>query len=380
VAPLWTLLESKGVVLNFAYQPFGWQSDSRNRAHVHVVIIGFSVSQSGNKTIYACNQDGRTCYRTTVKNINAYLIDGPNVYIRSRSQTISDSPKISKGNQPSDGGNLILSEIEKDALLKSDPNAKKFIRTFIGAEEFINGRKRYCLWLKDATPDEMRKSEEIFTRIRKVKEFRLKSSAKPTREKAATPHLFFFAPQPNNSYLVIPEVSSEKRIYVPIGFMSKDIIASNKLWIIPEAKLYHFGIMTSLMHMDWMRTVAGRLESRYQYSGSVVYNNFPWPKLSETQQKDITELSEKILQARAEHLPPKGKATLADLYDPLTMPVDLLKAHQKLDAAVDKAYRKEPFKSAGERVEYLFKLHSEITEPMNALAAQKPKRKAKAKK
>lgn len=380
VAPLWTLLESKGVVLNFAYQPFGWQSDSRNRAHVHVVIIGFSVSQAGNKTIYSCNQDGRTCFRATVKNINAYLLDGPNVYIRSRSQTISDAPKISKGNQPSDGGNLILSETEKDAVLKSDPNTKKFIRIFIGAEEFINGRKRYCLWLKDAAPDEMRKSEEICKRISKVKEFRLKSSAKPTREKAAIPHLFFFAPHPNTSYLVIPEVSSEKRIYVPIGFIGKDIIASNKLWIIPEAKLYHFGVVTSLMHMDWMRTVAGRLESRYQYSGSVVYNNFPWPRLSETQQKDITELSEKVLQARAEHLPPKGKATLADLYDPLTMPADLHKAHQKLDAAVDKAYRKEPFKSASERVEFLFKLHSEITEPMNALAAQKPKRKAKAKK
>ena len=251
VAPLWTLLESKRVVINFAYQPFGWQSDSRNKAHVHVVIIGFSLSHEGNKTIYSCNQDGRTCFKAAAKNINAYLIDAPNVYIRSRTEAISDVPGISKGNQPSDGGHLILTETEKAALIEKEPNSNKFVRSYMGAEEFINGRQRYCLWLKDSSPEEMRKNNEILKRINAVKEFRLKSSAKPTKEKAAIPHLFFFAPQPNTSYLVIPEVSSEKRIYVPIGFMGKDIIASNKLWIIPEANFYHLGIVTSMMHMDW---------------------------------------------------------------------------------------------------------------------------------
>jgi hypothetical protein len=300
--------------------------------------------------------------------------------IENASNQISGMLKMVSGNQPIDDGELLFTPEEMKAFVNEEPLAKKYMKIWLGGEEFLNGIERYVLDLRECPSEEIKKMPHVMKKLEAIRKFRTASKRAATRKLASTPTQyqvnFFFS----GNYLALPQVSSERRFYVPIAYLGPDVICGDKLRLVSEAKPYHFGILTSVMHMDWMRMVTGRLKSDYQYSVKMVYNNFPWPKPLETQQKDITELSEKVLQARAEHLPPKGKATLADLYDPLTMPADLFKAHQKLDAVVDKAYRKEPFKSARERVEFLFKLHSEITEPMYALAAQKPKRKAKAKK
>jgi hypothetical protein len=377
---LWNHLFRKyGIKIHFGYRTFKWKSESRGEAHVHVVIIGFGVTNLERKKIYETENDGHLTF-ISVPNISPYLIQGDDKAIENESDQISNGPLMETGNKPIDGGNYLFTPEEKDEFLKKEPMAKEYFKQWLGAEEFINGIQRYLLDLRKIEPEKLRKLPECLKRVEAVRAVRANSKSAGTKKIAATPTKFHVNFECASKYLALPEVSSEKRHYMPIAYLGLDIVCGNKLRLVPDASYYHFGVLTSQMHMDWMRVVTGRLKSDYQYSVKLVYNNFPWPKPTEAQQKDITELSEKVLQARAEHLPPKGKATLADLYDPLTMPVDLLKAHQKLDAAVDKAYRKEPFKSARERVEFLFKLHSEITEPMNALAAQKLKRKAKAKK
>ena len=367
VAPLWSHLGDKGLIIHFAHRPFAWASEARGKAHVHVVIIGFGNFERHGRQIFTHGEDGAAVVKA--KNINGYLVDGPNVLVGSRSQPLCEAPRITKGNQPSDGGNLILTEEEKVELLKKEPQAEKFLRKYVGAEEFLKDKPRFCLWLKDADPSEVKKCPEVMARVDAVRQFRLRSTAKPTREKAATPQLFFFSPHPERCYMAIPEVSSERRVYIPVGYMEKDVIASNKLWIIPEAEQYHFGVVSSLMHMDWMRVVSGRLESRYQYSGSVTYNNFPWPSPDEAQRKAVEAAAQAVLDARAAH----PTATLADLYDPTTMPPELVKAHAALDKAVDRCYRAEPFTS--ERVEYLFALYEKLTTPLAPAAPARARRK-----
>ena len=275
------------------------------------------------------------------------------------------------GNKPSDGGNLILTDKEKRELVTLEPEAKKFLRRFTGSEEFINGNMRWCLWLTDATPGELRALPLVMNRVKAVKEFREKSSAVPTRKAAATPTHFFYTSQPATKYILIPEVSSERRSYIPMGIISPAIVSANTNFLIPTDDLFLFGVLTSAMHMAWMRQVGGRLESRYRYSGSMVYNNYPWPQeATDAQKTKVADCAQAVLDARQPFL--DAGQTLADLYDPLTMPGVLLKAHQALDRAVDRCYRKEPFENDRQRVEFLFALYQKLTAPL--IPAGKPAR------
>jgi len=269
VAPLWEkLLTEYHVQIDFAYRTFKWNSEAKEKAAVHCVIIGFSTAKNpAPKRLYPGG---------IAQNINPYLLDAPNVLIAVRGTPLCNVPCMGYGNKPSDGGNLILSENERDAIISKDPKLSPHIRRYISSKDFLNNNEvRYCLWLKDVSPDVYRKNQEVMRRINAVREFRLSSSAADTRATADKPYLFFRTPQTDNDYLCIPETSSERRRYIPIGFMSKDVIASNAVQILPNATLYHFGILTSNIHMSWMRAVCGRLEMRYRYSGSIVYNTFP---------------------------------------------------------------------------------------------------------
>ncbi len=331
VAPLWEkMLTDYRVHIDFAHRTFKWNSEAKEKAAVHCVIIGFSSSSTDRpKYIYTNGQV------TKATNINPYLVDAPDVLIVSRGAAIADVPKMTKGNQPSDGGNLILSQEERDLLIDRDPSFSPCVRRFVGSRDFINNNEiRYCLWLKGISPVLYRKNDEVMRRLNAVKEMRLASSAAPTRALAEKPFLFFSTPQTDSNYLCIPEVSSGMRKYIPIGFMDKSIIASNKLLIVPDATLYHFGVLTSNVHMAWTRTVCGRLKSDYQYSGATVYNTFPWPTPTESQKAKIEQTAQAILDARALY----PDCSLADLYDEVTMPPELRKAHQQNDKAVMQAY------------------------------------------
>ena len=354
VSPLWDeLLFSYKVNITFAYRTFIWDSEATDRAHVHCVIIGFCCYQyQGAKKIF----DKESC--NEVNNISPYLIDAPSVTISSRSKPLSDVPPMLLGNKPADGGNLILTEDEAAEIKKKEPELKKWIKEYIGAVEFINKKRRYCFWLVNAPISTLRNSPELKKRLQGVKTMREASTAAPTREKAKTPHLFFFISQPDGNYLLVPSTSSENRRYIPIGFMPPDVIASNAATIVPNATLYHFGVITSNVHMAWMRSVAGRLKSDYRYSNSVVYNNFPWPSPSPEQKEKIEKTAQGILDARALY----PDSSLADLYDPLTMPPELRKAHQKNDAAVMQAYGM-PIKDTDEAacVAWLMRLYQEMT-------------------
>ena len=330
VAPLWKeLFDKYHIHIDFAYRTFRWDSEANLKAHVHCVIIGFSsFPNTSNRRIYSGERF------QNAENINAYLIDAPNIFVSSRSKPICNVPAMFLGNKPSDGGNLIITDEERFDILKREPELAKYIHPYLGAAEFINKKIRYCFWLKDVSPAEIRKSPELMKRVSAVRKMRLASSAAPTREKAATPHLFFFISQPTTNYLLIPSTSSENRRYIPIGFLTPDIIASNAATIVPNASLYHFGILTSNVHMAWMRTVCGRLKSDYRYSNAIVYNNFPWPTPTEQQTQKIKETAQAVLDARALY----PDSSLADLYDELTMPPELRKAHHDNDRAVMDAY------------------------------------------
>lgn len=330
VAGVWKPLYDRfGIHIDFAHRTFIWDSEANMKAHVHCVIVGFS---------YAVNTKPRMLFTGNrmeiVDNINAYLIDAPDIFIARRSKPLCDVPSISKGSQPTDGGNLILSQEEADNLLKHEPISKKFIHTFVGANEFINNISRYCLWLTGASPSEIKKCPEVMRRIEAVREMRSHSTKNATKKLANQPTLFTEIRQPNCEYIIIPSVSSENRRYTPIGFVKPDIIASNLVLIVPNATLYHFGVLESNIHMAWMRAVCGRLKSDYRYSANIVYNNFPWPDATDAQKAKIEQTAQGILDARALY----PDSSLADLYDELTMPPELRKAHQKNDQAVLAAY------------------------------------------
>ena len=289
-----------------------------------------------------------------VKRINAYLMDSDAVFIERMQEAICDVPKMCFGNMPADGGHLIIEENEYEAFIEAEPEAKKFIRKFLGADEFINNKKRYCLWLVGANPEELRKCPLVIERIVKCKAVREKSSRPHL---ADTPALFAQITQPEGvNYLLIPAVSSEKRKYIPIGFFDSSFISSNANFILPNASLYHFGILTSQIHMAWMRVVAGRLKSDYRYSKDVVYNNFPFPNANKAEQEAIAQKANAVLEARSKY----SESSLASLYDPLTMPKELTLAHKALDLAVDKLYRKTKFKDNAERVAFLFEMYEEL--------------------
>ena len=329
VAAVWKPLFDQGIHIDFAYRTFRWDSEASSKAHVHCVIVGFSTTPSTKeKVIYTDKAI------TIANNINAYLCDADDVFIANRSTPMCDVPPMRFGSMPRDGGGFILSESERDELLSKNPRIQTWVRQYVGAEEFIKNKRRYCLWLVGASPNELRACKDVMQRVESVRDFRLASKAAATRKFAETPTLFCQIAQPDTDYIIVPGVSSERRRYVPMGFMSKDIIASNLVQLIPDASLYHFGILTSNVHMAWMRTVCGRLKSDYRYSKDIVYNNFPWPTPTDAQKAKIEQTAQAILDARALY----PDCSLADLYDEVTMPPELRKAHQLNDKAVMEAY------------------------------------------
>lgn len=360
VSPLWKkLLNTYGIHIDFAYRTFKWNSEAKEKAAVHCVIIGFSNTHNTQpKYIYTSGTTGQE-----VQNINPYLVDAPDILIESRGSALCKVPRMTAGNKPSDGGNLILSQTERDDLIARDASIAPCVRRYVGSKDFINHDEiRYCLWLKDISPAVYRKNTEIMRRLEAVRQMRLASSAAPTRALADKPYLFFSTPQTDSNYLCIPEVSSERRRYIPIGFMDRSVIASNKLLIVPGATLYHFGILTSNVHMAWMRTVCGRLKSDYQYSGATVYNNFPWPTPTEEQKGKIERTAQAILDARALY----PDSSLADLYDEVTMPQELRKAHQQNDKAVMQAYGFwGKYNSESACVAELMKMYQQLVEKAN---------------
>ena len=353
VSPLWKkMFETYGVDINFAYRTFKWNSEAKGKAAVHCVIIGFDSVQNPNKMKWIYDEDG---VRHLAKNISPYLVDAPNVLVESHSKPISKVPVMVLGSKPTDDGNFILTAEEREEILTLEPELEKWIKKYVGSTEFINNKVRYCFWLTNISPSELRKSKILLRRVDAVRKFRAASSAEPTRKKAEIPHLFFFISHPESNYLIVPAHSSEKRDYIPIGFMNPDVISSNANLIIPNTTLYEFGVLTSGVHMAWVRVVCGRIKSDYRYSGSVVYNNFPFPTPTDTQREAIEKTAQDILDARALY----PDSSLADLYDPLTMPPELRKAHEANDRAVEKAYGRK-FADEAEIVAYLMQAYQRL--------------------
>ncbi|MBQ3657368.1 MAG: class I SAM-dependent DNA methyltransferase [Bacteroidales bacterium] len=365
VANLWKPLFEDGLVIDFAYRTFRWESDSIGMAHVHCVIIGFSIKNAAHATVetqnFASLQTPRCIYNAdgtieNAKNINAYLLDGPNVFVESRNKPICNVSAMMKGNMPTDNGNFIIEGDKYFDFLTLEPKAKPYIKPYIGAEEFLHNKKRYCLWLKDANLMEISKMPLVMERVKAVRDFRLKSKKAATNKKAETPTLFDEIRQPDSNYLLVPCHSSEKRRYIPIGYMDKDVISSNANLIIPNATLYEFGILTSIVHNAWMRVVAGRLKSDYRYSKDIVYNNFPWPSSIDNGQLTIDNAAQKILDIREKYL--KQGASLADLYGENLelLFTDLANAHRELDKVVLSLYGLGKDASEAEMVGRLFEM------------------------
>jgi hypothetical protein len=381
VAVLWGEMQRLGMHIHFAHRTFQWTNEASGKAAVHCVIVGFGPEDKSVKTIYEYEDIKGLPHAVPVKRINAYLVDAPDVLLNKRRTPICQVTEMTNGSKPTDGGHLLLDDAEKESLIKAEPQAAQWIRPFMGAEEFINKTARWCLWLVDCPPKELRLMPEVMKRVQSVKAMRLASTDKQTQQDAGTPTQFQKIRQPESNYLLIPSVSSERRSYVPIGFMDASVIVSNLVYAVPDATLFHFGVMTSSMHNAFMRFTCGRLESRFRYSNTIVYNNYPWPgfageALSDKHRNAIEQAAQCVLDARAQF----AGASLADLYDPLTMPPALLKAHQKLDTAVDAAYQpsggKKSYASDAERVAFLFELYQRITSLLPAPAVKKT-RKAK---
>jgi len=371
---LWPELFSKGLVIRFAHRTFAWASEARGKAAVHCVITGLTYKKTPQCRIFEYTTLKGDPHAAKVSRINGYLIEGPQYTVPARSKPIDGRLKMHKGSQPTDGArlkkpqggylkfsNLILDDEDKRALLQEDPSAKKWIKPYVGSDELISGEWRWCLWLKDADPKAIKRSKPIQQRLKRVTAGRLQSPTPSVQRYAKYPTLFTQDRQPSSRYLAVPEVSSERREYIPIAILPPSIIASNKLQIIPNAPLYYFAILTSSMHMAWMRTVTGRLESRYSYSPAV-YNSFPWPSMTEKQREKLELLSKNVLDIRSSY----ENTSLEILYDPTSMPPKLRKAHETLDKAVDSLYRKKPFVYERERVEYLFSLYEKLSEPLNS--------------
>lgn len=355
VAILWKNLFSQGIHIDFAHRTFRWDSEANIKAHVHCVIIGFSAIQNKPPYIYIYIS-GR---KIAAQNINAYLLDAPNIFIESRSKPLCDVPEIGIGNKPIDGGNYLFTEEEMQEFIKAEPKSAPYFKQWYGSQEFINRKPRYCLWLGDCSPAELRKMPHCMERVEAVRKFRLESTSAGTRKIADKPTRFHVENMPKSTYVVIPEVSSERRRYIPMGFMQPDIFCSNLVKIIPNANLYHFGILTSNVHMAWVRAVCGRLKSDYRYSKDIVYNNFPWCDPTPEQKARIGQTAQAILDARAKY----PDCSLADLYDEAVMPSELRKAHQDNDRAVMAAYGLSVKDTTeADCVAFLFKKYRELTE------------------
>lgn len=357
VAILWKLLYEKGVHIDFAHRTFRWDSEAKIKARVHCVIIGFSLAPYHRKKVLFSSERPQF-----VANINGYLLDAEDIFIESRNKPLCNVPQIGIGNKPIDGGNYLFTEEEKNEFIKKEPQSEKWFKLWYGSQEFINQKPRYCLWLGDCTPKELKGMPECMKRVEAVRCFRLSSKSAGTVKLADTPTRFHVENMPMSNYLIIPEVSSQKRRYIPIGYMDDTVLCSNKVRLMPDASLYHFGILTSNIHMAWVRVVCGRLKSDYDYSIKIVYNNFPWPTPTEAQKERIERTAQAILDARALY----PDSSLADLYDELTMPPELRKAHQQNDRAVMAAYgftKEHPaYKSETACVAELMKMYQKLVE------------------
>ena len=364
VATLWPPIFALGNRIAFAYQTFPWANNAKDKAAVHVVIIGLEATHlsdglnpnSTQPKLYTLLD--KEWHSQSIANISPYLIAGSNLAVAAREQPLCNVSKMVYGNKPVEGGNLILTTEGKDNLIAREPQSAKWIKKLLGSDEFLNGKHRWCLWLTDLTQEELDSLPEkhplVAERVEKVRAVRLASKKAATVQKADIPHLFDEIRHPTSgNYILVPRVSSERREYVPMAFFDSEVISTDSNQIIPNATLYEFGILTSAMHNDWMRTVAGRLKSDYRYSGTLVYNNFPWPEADEAEKARIAALAEDILLVRADY----PDQTLAQLYDPDKMPPPLKEAHLCLDAAVDRLYRAKPFSDGMERVEFLFDLY-----------------------
>jgi hypothetical protein len=365
---LWGLLQEKyGVIIHFAHRTFKWNNEAKGNAAVYCVIVGFANYNISNKVIFDYEDIKGDAQILKTKNINAYLVDSDNVLIGKNRKPICDVPNIIKGNYYAKSKGLIIEEKDLPFLLENEPKAKQWIKELIGASEFINNKKRYCLWLVDCPPNELRSMPLVMDRINQVRLDRLKSTDKGMQH--LTPTQFRETNNPDRC-LVIPVVSSENRKYIPMGFIDKSTISTNSNLIMPDAEMYHFGMLMSEMHMSWVKYTCGRLKSDFRYSKDLVYNNYPWPKeVSEKNQKKIEEKAQKVLDVRAEF----PESSLADLYHQLTMPPQLAKAHQELDKAVDLCYRPQAFTNENARVEFLFDLYNQYTAPL--LTKKKTKKK-----
>jgi hypothetical protein len=361
--------------IHFAHRTFKWISEARGSAHVHVVIVGFGNENPPIKRIY--EYDGRTDQATVseVTNISPYLVAGNDIVVVTRSLPLCGQPKIMFGSMPNDGGHLLLSDAVRRDLLEQEPDAAQYIRPLLGSDEFLNGVNRWCLWLVNAQPGELRRLPQVMRRVEAVRRYRQASSRIATQALANSPTRFGEIRQPTGEYLLIPGVSSENRRYIPMAFMSPEVIGSNLVYCMEGATRWHFGILSSVMHMAWVRAVCGRLKSDYRYSNKLVYNNFPWPQdVEEGRRLAVERAAQAVLDARTPFLLPTGSSTLADLYDPLTMPSQLADAHANLDRAVGRCYRADAFRTERERVEYLFGLYERLAAPL--LPSRRSRRRA----
>ena len=351
VAFIWKpLKELFKIHIDFAYRTFRWDSEASDKAHVHCVIVGFSNVLNTKKFIFDNDK------KKEAQIINPYLIDAPEIFVESCKKPLCDVPEMITGNRPADGGNLIIEEKDYADFIAKEPAAKQYIKRLIGAAEFINNKERWCLWLVDVSPAELRKMPLVMQRIQACKEDRENAPDPGRRKLAETPHLFREQLNPETC-IIIPVVSSERRRYVPMAYLGNDVICTDRIKFLPNANLYHFGILESNVHMAWMRVVCGRLESRYNYSKDIVYNNFPWPEVSDEQREKIAATAQAILDARALY----PDSSLADLYDELTMPPELRKAHQQNDRAVMAAYGFPITMTESECVARLFELYQKLT-------------------
>ena len=367
---LWPELWKESIKIHFAHRTFSWSNEAKGNAAVHCVIIGFGAFASARPEIFDYDDIKGNARTISAENINPYLVDASDRVLSNRRNSISDVSPIVFGSMPNDGGHLLLSDEDRSALIHEEPNSEKWIRPFVGSEEFINSISRWCLWLVEIQPSELKKMPAILERVLRVKNVRLSSNRSTTKNLAAKPAIFGEVRQPNTPYIIIPSVSSEKRRFIPLGLLPSNVICSNLNLLVPNGSLFELGVLQSTMHMAWVRAVCGRLESRYRYSAGIVYNNFPWPDSPTDKQKAAIEAAaQAILDTRVKF----PSSSLADLYDPLTMPNELAKAHQNLDKAVDAAYGFKG-KTDAERVAFLFVLYQKYT---SLFAVEKPARRAK---
>lgn len=357
VCVLWKPIFELGLFIHFAYESFSWKNNAKDNAAVHVVIVGLSNKNINPQIVRFIDKEW---HYVKAKIISPYILDGGRIAVESRGSPLGKIAPMVYGNKPLDGGNLLLTRAERDALVQAEPSSAKWIKKVLGADEFINGVERYCLWLVGSSKEVIESMPEVEKRVNNVRMMRLKSVDSGARRLAENAHTFRDTNNPDK-WILVPSVSSERRQYVPLGFFDSSCISTNANLMIPNGGLYEFGVMNSTLHLDWLRTVGGRLKSDYRYSATLVYNTFPWPTVNTVQRDEIEKLAENVVLIREDYL----DKTMAQLYDPDLMPAPLLAAHQSLDAAVENLYRDKPFKDLSERLEHLFARYEKLVAAEN---------------